>query len=321
MNRELHTRANLFMGLALALTCTALLLLSFLWEPGRFASARIYRVRLPDVSGLRAGNAIRLRGMQAGTVRTMGVEDGQALLTLAIRPDLAPHRDATIRLRDKSPLGGRFLELDPGSPESPPLPEGALLDSDPAPVRPEELAGFIGRLTPAFAGPFDQAQKLMSTLDALSPLADKLAGIQKEAERFAPHAHHLGPWVRQSAELGRRVSRIVTRIEAVDTERLTRVMARLDEIRGSLAETPASLPARQRLEALTESLARFASSAGLCAERQARLLDRLEAVLDRLLTYDELLIRQVIQEEGMGAGISGPAKAKRRIEQLEREAR
>jgi phospholipid/cholesterol/gamma-HCH transport system substrate-binding protein len=84
-------------------------------------------VPVQDAAGLYAGSDVMIAGSKVGTVDSIVLGDGVALVTAGIEPAESPvHQDATITVRPKSLLGERYLALNPGR-ASTVLSSGAIL--------------------------------------------------------------------------------------------------------------------------------------------------------------------------------------------------
>lgn len=78
---------------------------------------------------LTAHYQVRIAGRDVGQVLNPRVEDGKAVVDLQLKPDVAPLRsDTTLRVRPRSPIGVRFVELSPGT-KGRPLKDGELIPS------------------------------------------------------------------------------------------------------------------------------------------------------------------------------------------------
>jgi phospholipid/cholesterol/gamma-HCH transport system substrate-binding protein len=74
-----------------------------------------------DAAGLTEGAVVSIAGVDVGAVDAMRLVDGQASLTLAVDPEASVRKDAVARIRARSVLGEKYIELLPG--------QGALAES------------------------------------------------------------------------------------------------------------------------------------------------------------------------------------------------
>jgi phospholipid/cholesterol/gamma-HCH transport system substrate-binding protein len=74
------------------------------------------------------GEAVTIAGVPVGTIGNVTLEDGHAVVTMDINRRYAPiYRDATVLLRQRTPLKDMYLSLDPGTSRAGALPDGASL--------------------------------------------------------------------------------------------------------------------------------------------------------------------------------------------------
>src|SRR6266571_4312478 len=120
------------------------------------------QVPLADASGLYSGSDVEIAGAKAGTIDSLTLQGGLAVVTISLDPSRAPvRRDATVDLRPKSLLGEKYLALDPGK-SGDSLPSGATLARS-AVTQSVELQDVFNT--------FDQP-----TRDKLQVLIDELGG-------------------------------------------------------------------------------------------------------------------------------------------------
>ncbi len=82
-----------------------------------------------DATTLRETNPVRIAGVNVGKVTSVEAEGDSAKVTFTIDPEGLPlHEDATITIRPRLFLEGNFfLDLRPGSPSAPDLPDGGAI--------------------------------------------------------------------------------------------------------------------------------------------------------------------------------------------------
>ncbi|MBA3840080.1 MAG: MCE family protein, partial [Thermoleophilaceae bacterium] len=133
MNKEVPSAGRIaIMGL-FALTCFGLVL--FMWitfggsiplQPEGFR----FRAAFPEATTVAAEADVRMAGVSIGKVKKQELEQGggRSIVEMEIENEYAPvPMDTRAILRQKTLLGETFVELSPGSPSAPKLPENALL--------------------------------------------------------------------------------------------------------------------------------------------------------------------------------------------------
>ncbi len=116
-----------------ALSCVGLLL--FLWlsfggtMPFNPQGYR-FQVAFPNAFDLADQADVRIAGVSVGKVvaKVRDARDNRTLVTIQLDNQYAPiRRDTSAILREKTLLGETYVQLTPGSPRSPPLPDGGRL--------------------------------------------------------------------------------------------------------------------------------------------------------------------------------------------------
>ncbi len=79
------------------------------------ATAYRLSVQMDNAAGLYPGSDVEIAGSKAGSVESVALKNGMALVTLTVDSEHTPvRRDAKVALRPKSLLGEKYLDLDPG---------------------------------------------------------------------------------------------------------------------------------------------------------------------------------------------------------------
>ncbi len=116
-----------------ALSCVGLLLFLWLSFGGTIPfAARGYefRVSFPNAQELATQADVRIAGVSVGRVvgKELDPQGNRTIATIEMDNQFAPvHQDARAILREKTILGETYVELAPGTPHSPSVPDGGLL--------------------------------------------------------------------------------------------------------------------------------------------------------------------------------------------------
>lgn len=156
----------------------------------------LYRIRFADsVSGMVVGDPVKYRGVDVGTVKTMGIDPADPRLVLVVvrlRKETPVKTDTKASLRLKGITGVVLVELSGGSPEAPSL--LSVTSKDQIPEIPEEkssLSAVLDQLPQTiknFSDLEDQLKKLVSNknIAALSGAIDEVrAAARNASELFA----------------------------------------------------------------------------------------------------------------------------------------
>lgn len=108
---------------------------------------RVVKVAFEDLSGLNTGDDVRIAGSRVGYVDDLRLEDGRAVAVLKLDdPDTELYQDATAaRVSDRSGLGQKFVNLDPGDPST-----GAIRGDATIPARETTKSEDLSQLLDVF---------------------------------------------------------------------------------------------------------------------------------------------------------------------------
>ncbi len=72
-------------------------------------------ITFPDIAGLEEGEEVRAKGVKVGQVQAVDyLDEGAVAVRIVLFADPRLRRDCSFHIRSKSPLGGKYLEIDPG---------------------------------------------------------------------------------------------------------------------------------------------------------------------------------------------------------------
>jgi phospholipid/cholesterol/gamma-HCH transport system substrate-binding protein len=134
----------------------------------------VYRIHFPDsVSGLTAGDAVKYRGIDVDTVKSMIVDPDNARLVqvdVRLRKETPVKTDTRASLTMKGITGVVFVELNGGDPAAQTL--LAVTPPDQVPEIPSEKTGLKAMI--------DELPKLVKKFSAL---AEKFSGIEDQVKK------------------------------------------------------------------------------------------------------------------------------------------
>lgn len=133
-------------GLVVLLGAIVLTYMTFTVGGYRFGRETGYRLfaLFDTVAGLDAKSGIKVAGVEVGKVETIGLQDGQARVTLRIKPEIKLREGTQAAVRATGLLGEKYIELIPGKEE------GYLKDGDML-IESEKVAD-LDRLINQFSG-------------------------------------------------------------------------------------------------------------------------------------------------------------------------
>jgi len=128
---DLHYRQEITVG-TLVLTGVAAFVLGTMWLSGKESRSgkRIVNVQFDDVGNMKAGNPVKVSGVQLGKVDAIVFRNvGDVLVTLNLDPRIEPRTDATALLSSVGLVGDVVIVFDPGKAATPLPPDVVIKGS------------------------------------------------------------------------------------------------------------------------------------------------------------------------------------------------
>lgn len=82
---------------------------------------------LPDAGGLVKNSAVRSAGIPVGIIKDIRLQDGMARIDISLRSEITLTESATVEIKAQGILGDKHIEVYPGSPTDPELPNDAQI--------------------------------------------------------------------------------------------------------------------------------------------------------------------------------------------------
>ncbi len=93
------------------------------WHP--FQARKEYQALFLSTVGLKVGDPVKMAGVEVGKVRTISLEQDRVKVRFDVSEETSVRKDSVARVRQTNLLGGQFLGLTFGAPQSPVLPPGS----------------------------------------------------------------------------------------------------------------------------------------------------------------------------------------------------
>ncbi|MGE4425132.1 MAG: MlaD family protein [Solirubrobacteraceae bacterium] len=293
--------------------------------PVPFQDTYTLRAVLPAADGVAPGlgQAVNVAGVKVGSISEARLEERQAVVTLRIDRDKLPEvrRDARVALRPITPLSDMRIELSPGTPGGPLMPDGGTVPrsrtSSPVP-----LADLMSSLDG------DTRDFLVTLLDGVGRgVEGRAPDLRKVLLAFGPTVDQLHEVTRVLARRQRSVARLVSNVSRVTRaaasdgrladlvvtgNRTLSALARQDEpLRQTLTELPGALDtagdALRTTGQLATSLKPTIEALTPPVRRLPRTLRTLGPVADELATTLRTEFRPATKELQPLAAALGPA--------------
>ena len=219
------------------------------------------RVVLDSATNVVAGGPVLVNGFKAGTVDSIKVENGKAVVGLELDDDFAPlHEGAQVIVAWKAVLSERQVEIVDGTDDNAVIPDGGLIPGEmPKPTELDDvlnaldeptrakLQGFLERLDATLSGHEADARE---SLDAAGPALRELGGVLAALGTDGPAIRNL------VTRLDSMMSVVAERQAGVQAivSHLTGLTGKLATRRNDLSETLRLLPGT--LDQATSTLGR-----------------------------------------------------------------
>lgn len=92
-------------------------------DPSYLGRAKKAWFLLPNAAGLVKNSAVRSAGIPVGIIKDIKLQDGMARIDITVRSDVPLTTSAAIEIKSSGILGDKYIEVYPGSPTDPPLPD------------------------------------------------------------------------------------------------------------------------------------------------------------------------------------------------------
>jgi phospholipid/cholesterol/gamma-HCH transport system substrate-binding protein len=192
-----------------------------------------YDAVFPSVAGLDDKASVRVAGVRVGRVDGVGLRGTRARITLALDKPLPLTQGTTARIANLGLLGEKYVELVPGPPGAPPLPENAVLMGttppgfDEAMEKINNIGTSIQKLTGSLAGE-DVGESLNRLINDVQLTSAEIRALV--AENRANVASAVGNFDQMSATLARELPRLAGQMDRT----LDQLAAVIQENRGNL---------------------------------------------------------------------------------------
>jgi phospholipid/cholesterol/gamma-HCH transport system substrate-binding protein len=236
-----------------------------------WATSQRYEARFAEAGGLTVGNDVTISGIKVGSVSSIDLDNGDALVRFTLAARYALGAETKAHIRTGSLLGERVLTIEPTG-------SGRMGALDEIPVSrtssPYSLTDAVGELTTNTAG--TDTQSLNQSLDTLSDTIDQIApqlgptfdGLSRLSESINNRNESLGDLLSSAAD--------VTGVLSERSEQVNTLLLNANDLVGVLNDR------RQAIVSLLANIAEVSRVlTGVVADNEAQLkptLDRLNSV-------------------------------------------
>ncbi len=117
--------------------------------------------KFKDAKGLKLDSAVEVAGVPVGEITEIGIEGRYARVKFRVRKEIKVYEDAIVHKRAQSLLGGFYLELEPGNPQSRGVGEQGTIKNN-------QLLG-VDDIRPEFKGSREIKREIINVTEATTP--------------------------------------------------------------------------------------------------------------------------------------------------------
>jgi phospholipid/cholesterol/gamma-HCH transport system substrate-binding protein len=184
MSREV--RVGLFLVVAFLILIS---LFELLGKETIFGRMVEYRTSFKSIPGLKAGDPVRLAGVDVGTVRDIRVVGARVEVLLRVKPGTPVKTDSIATIKLTSLLGTNFVDITFGSPAAQISPPGSLLQSS----EPPDLNTMLVRLNDAAGDIQSLVRQVNEGLGkSIEPISSAFQSMDKIAKKIEKGEGTLG---------------------------------------------------------------------------------------------------------------------------------
>lgn len=132
-------------------------------------------VEFADVMGLRKDDTVVLRGMTVGKIKSLRLLDGKVRVQALLDSPIRLKTDYKITVVTTSILGGRYVEVKPGTPEAPLLPPDVMPQGD----KPFDLMAEAAQAVHEIRSAMNEGGILTNLEQSIASIRDVTAKINK----------------------------------------------------------------------------------------------------------------------------------------------
>jgi len=270
----------------------------FLAQDSIFRRTWTVEVQFGEITTLRDGDKVVVRGMPVGKVKKLRLMPEGVRVLCSLDQPLTLYRNYRARIVSTSMLGGKALQIDAGTPDTEPLPEGTLLiGTDPSDLV-EEAAETVARIRKALEEG-EILENLQAGVASFREVADKLRtgeGVLGRLINDREMGDHVASFTAQLREVAGRIERqegLLGRLLSSDDtlyRDLSDAVASLKTVAGRLERGEGALGKLMSPEdTLYSDLAETAASLKTLAAR----LERGEGLLGKLMAPEDPLYQDI----------------------------
>jgi phospholipid/cholesterol/gamma-HCH transport system substrate-binding protein len=322
-------KAEALLGAVVVGVIAVFVWLTFSLGGGAPRDAKTYVLLFDSALGLGEDNAVAVAGVKVGVVEAIAVDGRRARVTVLIDPAVAVRADAKAAVRQKTLLGEKYVDLDPGHQELAALAPGSVVENNEPTVEIDQvirdvsvLVTRLNNITPPLESAIGRIDDALKDQDG-ARLASEMVGTLQDVRTLVKEANKLvktsGDDVAVVLSMARdKGPSLIERLESAST-RVDNLLAAVDpkmlqDVAGRVG------PAAENIDRITSDMKVAMGDVRGAARRLDTVLARVDGTLKRLESVDESAVREFFQVQGVRVNLIPDATVTNRIKKLREES-
>ncbi|MEW6378792.1 MAG: MlaD family protein [bacterium] len=175
-------------------------------------------VSFSNTRGLDEGAQVRVSGVEAGRVEDVSLIEGIPRMTLLIFPGIKIHQDAVASIESQGFMGEKYVEISPGTPNTPYLESGGTIRTGEVSKDFEQVAQQISLVAQDLKKITEAIRETIATPEGKLAMKQSLANLQAITDQFKnlleQNAEQIHATVSNFQQLSSNLNRVIVRNEA-----------------------------------------------------------------------------------------------------------
>lgn len=291
--------------------------------------AKSYVLMFDSALGLGEDNAVAIAGVKVGIVDSIAVDGRRARVTVAVDPGVVLYADARAAVRQKTLLGEKYIDLDPGHPNLAVVAAGSVVEDNEPTVEIDQvirdvsvLVTRLNNITPPLESAIARVDDALKDQDGTALAAEAVATLRD----FRELVQETNKVVKSSGDDVAVVLAMAKDKGPSLIERLESASSRVDNLLAAvdpkMIESAANRvgPAAENIDKITTDMKVAMGDVRDAAKRLDTVLARVDGTLKRLDAVDESAIREFLQVQGVRVNLIPDAAVTNRIKKLREES-
>ncbi|MBV9080666.1 MAG: MCE family protein [Elusimicrobia bacterium] len=220
MNQE--TKVGLFLIVAISAILVSILLLG---NVKLFKRSSRYYVFFNNVEALPAKAAVKIAGVEIGSVRRVQLVEGRARVAIDVDPHIPIYKNARAKVGSTGIIGTKFVEVAPGSPDQPRLESGSSIEG-------EESSG-LNQIADKISKLFERSDKYGDAIENLQESISNIRNVTRSLNiAMGNHSAELEQIVMNIRDLTENTKRFTADLQDITGDKKEDIKVAIEKFKG-----------------------------------------------------------------------------------------